>query len=56
MNRATLVTEAVWDAPAAGSGHDRQLALRLGGPVSVVADPSRLHQAVANLWTDTATP
>ncbi|MFJ8108196.1 sensor histidine kinase [Streptomyces sp. NPDC096132] len=49
VNLATLVAEAVWDAQAAGGGHDWQLALRLDGPVSVVADPSRLHQVVANL-------
>lgn len=49
VNLATLVAEAVWDAQAAGGGHDWQLALRLDGPVTVVADPSRLHQVVANL-------
>ncbi|MFI1029046.1 sensor histidine kinase [Streptomyces sp. NPDC020951] len=49
VNLATLVAEAVWDAQAAGSEHEWQLSLRLDGPVSVVADPSRLHQVVANL-------
>ncbi|MFF4585494.1 sensor histidine kinase [Streptomyces sp. NPDC001388] len=49
VNLATLVAEAVWDAQAAGGEHDWRLALRLDGPVSVVADPSRLHQVVANL-------
>ncbi|MGW6920376.1 sensor histidine kinase [Streptomyces sp. NPDC054950] len=49
VNLATLVAEAVWDAQAAGGEHDWQLALRLDGPVTVVADPSRLHQVVANL-------
>ncbi|MER5427605.1 ATP-binding protein [Streptomyces sp. NPDC002588] len=49
VNLATLVAEAVWDAQAAGAGHDWQLALRLDGPVSIIADASRLHQVVANL-------
>ncbi|MCX4767810.1 HAMP domain-containing histidine kinase [Streptomyces sp. NBC_01275] len=52
VNLATLVAEAVWDAQAAGGEHDWQLALRLDGPVKVVADPSRLHQVVANLLTN----
>ncbi|GAB7102129.1 HAMP domain-containing sensor histidine kinase [Streptomyces phaeofaciens JCM 4814] len=49
VNLATLVAEAVWDAQAAGGRHDWRLALRLDGPVSLVADASRLHQVVANL-------
>ncbi|MFI5960757.1 sensor histidine kinase [Streptomyces asoensis] len=49
VNLATLVAEAVWDARAAGKGHDWRLALRVDGPVTVVADASRLHQVVANL-------
>ncbi|KUN79192.1 sensor histidine kinase [Streptomyces griseoruber] len=49
VNIATLVAEAVWDAQAAGGDHDWQLALRLDTPVTVVADPSRLHQVIANL-------
>ena len=50
VNLATLVAEAVWDARAAGSDHDWQLSLRMdGGLASVVGDPSRLHQVVANL-------
>ncbi|MDQ0584863.1 sensor histidine kinase [Streptomyces rishiriensis] len=52
VNLATLVAEAVWDAQAAGGEHDWRLALRLDGPVTVVADPSRLHQVVANLLTN----
>lgn len=50
VNVATLVAEAVWDARAAGSDHEWQLALRLdGGRASVVGDAARLHQVVANL-------
>jgi two-component system OmpR family sensor kinase len=50
VNLATLVAEAVWDARAAGSDHEWQLALRLdGGPATVVGDAARLHQVVANL-------
>lgn len=49
VNMATLVAEAVWDAQAAGSGHDWQLSLRLDVPAPVVGDASRLHQVVANL-------
>ncbi|MFG2941268.1 sensor histidine kinase [Streptomyces sp. NPDC048282] len=49
VNLATLVGDAVWDARAAGSGHHWQLVLRLDAPATVVGDPSRLHQVVANL-------
>ncbi|MEU4895736.1 ATP-binding protein [Streptomyces sp. NPDC044780] len=49
VNLATLVAEAVWDARAAGTGHDWQLALHLDEPASVTGDPDRLHQVVANL-------
>jgi signal transduction histidine kinase len=49
VNVATLVAEAVWDAQAAWSGHDWQLALRVDGPAKVTGDPARLHQVVANL-------
>ncbi|MER6124926.1 ATP-binding protein [Streptomyces sp. NPDC001795] len=46
---AALVAEAVWDARAAGGGHDWQLALHLDAPALVVGDEARLHQVVANL-------
>lgn len=44
-----LVAEAVWDARAAGDGHDWQLELSLDSPVLVTGDETRLHQVVANL-------
>ncbi|MER5754039.1 ATP-binding protein [Streptomyces sp. NPDC002088] len=46
---ASLVAEAVWDARAAGDGHDWQLELSLDTPPLVVGDEARLHQVVANL-------
>ncbi|NUR67322.1 MAG: HAMP domain-containing protein, partial [Streptomyces sp.] len=49
VNLATLVAEAVWDARAAGAGHDWQLALRLDEPAVVTGDAARLTQVVANL-------
>ncbi|MFG1666963.1 ATP-binding protein [Streptomyces sp. Y7] len=49
VDMAALVAEAVWDARAAGSGHDWQLELRLDGTPLVLGDAARLHQVVANL-------
>ncbi|MDH6548098.1 ATP-binding protein [Streptomyces sp. SAI-041] len=49
VDLAALVAEAVWDARAAGSGHDWQLELRLDAPASVTGDEARLHQVVAGL-------
>ncbi|WP_309055569.1 ATP-binding protein, partial [Streptomyces sp.] len=49
VDLATLVAEAVWDARAAGAGHDWRLALRVAGPAVVTGDPARLTQVVANL-------
>jgi two-component system OmpR family sensor kinase len=55
VNAATLVAEAVWDARAAATGHDWQVALRLDAPVSLVGDQARLHQVLANLLTNART-
>lgn len=55
VNMATLVAEAVWDARAAGSGHDWQVALRLDTPVTVIGDQGRLHQVLANLLANART-
>ncbi|MFE1802726.1 sensor histidine kinase [Streptomyces sp. NPDC059517] len=49
VDLAALVAEAVWDARAAGGGHDWQLALLLDTPALVRGDEARLHQVVANL-------
>ncbi|NEB00345.1 ATP-binding protein [Streptomyces sp. SID13726] len=49
VDLATLVAETVWDARAAGAGHDWRLALRLDEPATVTGDPARLTQVVANL-------
>ncbi|AXG82671.1 sensor histidine kinase [Streptomyces paludis] len=50
VDLAALVSEAVWDARAAGDGHDWQLVLLLDdGPALVTGDEARLHQVVANL-------
>ncbi|MFC3574751.1 ATP-binding protein [Streptomyces yaanensis] len=49
VDLAALVAEAVWDARAAGGGHDWQLALHVDAPALVVGDEARLHQVVANL-------
>jgi two-component system OmpR family sensor kinase len=49
VDLAALVTEAVWDARAAGEGHTWQLALLLDSPALVVGDEARLRQVVANL-------
>ncbi|MCT9076006.1 sensor histidine kinase [Streptomyces fulvoviolaceus] len=49
VDLAALVAEAVWDARAAGGGHDWQLELRLDAPALVFGDEARLHQVVANL-------
>ncbi|MEV6166549.1 ATP-binding protein [Streptomyces sp. NPDC052052] len=55
VNVATLVAEAVWDARAAGSDHDWQVALRLDAPLSISGDQARLHQVLANLLTNART-
>ncbi|WP_416980387.1 ATP-binding protein [Streptomyces sp. T028] len=49
VDLAALVAEAVWDARAAGGGHDWQLELRLDASPLVLGDEARLHQVVANL-------
>ncbi|GAB2978679.1 hypothetical protein GCM10023080_049900 [Streptomyces pseudoechinosporeus] len=49
VDLTALVTEAVWDARAAGGGHDWQLELSLDAPALVIGDEARLHQMVANL-------
>ncbi|MDR6979937.1 two-component system OmpR family sensor kinase [Streptomyces sp. 3330] len=49
VDLAALVAESVWDARAAGSGHDWQLELVLDEAPLVVGDEARLHQVVANL-------
>ncbi|MDQ0584024.1 sensor histidine kinase [Streptomyces rishiriensis] len=49
VDLAALVAEAVWDARAAGSGHDWQLELFLDETPLVLGDEARLHQVVANL-------
>ncbi|MFK4101242.1 sensor histidine kinase [Streptomyces sp. NPDC019531] len=52
VDLAALVAEAVWDARAAGSGHDWQLELSLEAPALVTGDEARLHQVVANLLSN----
>lgn len=50
VDLAAVVAEALWDARAAGGGHDWRLALSLDeAPALVAGDEARLHQAVANL-------
>ncbi len=49
VDLAALLAEAVWDARAAGTGHEWQLQLSLDAPALVVGDEARLHQVVANL-------
>lgn len=49
VDLAALVAETVWDARAAGSGHDWQLELWLDEAPLVLGDEARLHQVVANL-------
>ncbi|MHC3475444.1 sensor histidine kinase [Streptomyces sp. 7R007] len=49
VDLASVVAEAVWDARAAGEGHEWQLSLALEAPALVVGDEARLHQVVANL-------
>jgi two-component system OmpR family sensor kinase len=49
VDLAALVTEALWDARAAGGDHDWQLELRLDIPPLVLGDEARLQQVVANL-------
>ncbi|MCX4856104.1 sensor histidine kinase [Streptomyces canus] len=52
VDLAALVAEAVWDARAAGNGHDWQLELSLDAPALVTGDEARLHQVVANLLSN----
>jgi len=52
VDLAALVAEAVWDARAAGSGHDWQLELSLDATALVTGDEARLHQVVANLLSN----
>ncbi|MFD4555410.1 sensor histidine kinase [Streptomyces sp. NPDC058469] len=49
VDLAALLAEAVWDARAAGTGHEWQLQLSLDAPALVVGDEARLHQVMANL-------
>ncbi|GAA3784990.1 HAMP domain-containing sensor histidine kinase [Streptomyces coacervatus] len=50
VDLAAVVAEALWDARAAGSGHDWQLTLSLDeAPALVAGDEARLHQVVSNL-------
>ncbi|MFJ9009212.1 sensor histidine kinase [Streptomyces canus] len=52
VDLAALVAEAVWDARAAGSGHDWQLELSLDTTALITGDEARLHQVVANLLSN----
>ncbi|NEA97721.1 ATP-binding protein [Streptomyces sp. SID13726] len=52
VDLAALVAEAVWEARAAGGGHDWQLELTLDAPTLVLGDEARLHQVVANLLSN----
>ncbi|MER6677031.1 ATP-binding protein [Streptomyces sp. NPDC000983] len=47
VDLAALVAEVVWDARAAGAGHD--WGLELDTPAVVLGDEARLHQVVGNL-------
>jgi len=50
VDLAAVVAEAVWEARAAGPGHEWRLALQLDeAPALVVGDETRLQQAVAHL-------
>ncbi|WP_062648595.1 sensor histidine kinase [Streptomyces maremycinicus] len=49
VDLAALVAEAVWDARAAGSGHDWRLELSVDEAPLVLGDEVRLRQVVANL-------
>lgn len=42
----------MWNARAAGGGHEWQLELSLDTPVSVTGDATRLHQVVAGLLSN----
>ncbi|MET7730666.1 ATP-binding protein [Streptomyces sp. NPDC005402] len=55
VDLAALVAEAVWEARAAGGGHDWQLELSLEVPALVTGDAARLHQVVANLLSNART-
>ncbi|MET8078063.1 ATP-binding protein [Streptomyces sp. NPDC005303] len=52
VDLAALVAEALWDARAAGTGHDWQLELGLDIPVLVTGDEARLHQVVSKLLSN----
>lgn len=49
VDLAAVLAEAVWDARAAGTGHEWQLHLSLDAPALVIGDEARLHQVLANL-------
>ncbi|MFJ9632492.1 sensor histidine kinase [Streptomyces sp. NPDC101175] len=49
VDLAAVLAEAVWDARAAGTGHEWQLHLSLDAPALVTGDEARLHQVLANL-------
>ncbi|MGW1722127.1 HAMP domain-containing sensor histidine kinase [Streptomyces sp. NPDC002306] len=49
VDLASLVVEAVWNARAAGDGHDWQLELCFDAPPVVLGDEARLHRVVADL-------
>jgi signal transduction histidine kinase len=49
VDLAAVLAEAVWDARAAGTGHEWQLQLSLDAPALVIGDEARLHQVLANL-------
>ncbi|MER7922071.1 ATP-binding protein [Streptomyces sp. NPDC096057] len=55
VDLAALLAEAVWDARAAGTGHEWQLHLSLDAPALVVGDEARLHQVLANLLANART-
>ncbi|MEV0739573.1 ATP-binding protein [Streptomyces sp. NPDC050549] len=49
VDLAAVLAEAVWDARAAGTGHEWQLQLSLDAPALVIGDEARLHQVLANV-------
>ncbi|MEU3337636.1 HAMP domain-containing sensor histidine kinase [Streptomyces sp. NPDC006668] len=56
VDLAAVVAEALWDARAAGDGHDWRLTLRLDeAPAVVTGDMRRLHQVVAALLANART-
>ncbi|MCF1592360.1 sensor histidine kinase [Streptomyces muensis] len=50
-----LVAEALWDARAAGGGHEWQIEVFLDAPAVVIGDSARLHQVVTNLLANART-